>query len=710
MYALGIDLGTTFTAAAVWRDGRAEISSLGSRGTAIPSVVVLREDETIITGESASRRALTSPHRVAREFKRRLGDTTPILLGGLPYSAEALMTRMLRSVVEEVTAREGGPPQRVCVSHPANWGPYKTDLLKQTVLGADLQDTAFTVEPVAAAVFYAGQQRMPEGAVVAVYDLGGGTFDAAVLRKSADGFEILGRPEGIERLGGIDFDAAVFGHVSRALGGVLQELDEDDPATIAAVARLKDECTQAKEALSADTDTTIPVILPNLSTEVRLTRAELELMVRPALQDTVGALHRALRSAGVGADQLHSVLLVGGSSRMPIVAQLIGSELGRPVAVDAHPKNAVALGAAILAGGAVSTPAPVPVPVPIPDPAPVAVPVIAMPVAQKPVAQKPVPVVASVVAWPVERAMHDTQVIPAVSPVGRATQRPGTAGLEGDPAVPVPFSNGPQSLERRVSSGRRLPSGRLTGATRSRLVATAAGVAVAMVALAGSALAALHDLDIKGASPGGRSQKASTHKPSSSALPADERCTKAIKANPRWVCLTSATFKGDTLTIKYEADFGKAEPNANSGYHLHIYGGDGTHPAAEIEGSQASEPGIWYGEGRNPSVRKASSKDYKTAIGDAPKVCARIAAADHKLVQDKDGTYVTGNCIPIDRTGFKAAAKQQPAQKPPAGNGSKHPAPTQSPTPTAPTPTPTATPTETPSPSITTSPSPEPTP
>ena len=100
MYALGIDLGTTYTAASTWRNGHAEISSLGSRAAAIPSVVLFRDDETFLTGESASRRGLSEPHRVAREFKRRLGDTTPILLGGVPYSAEALMAKLLKAVVE----------------------------------------------------------------------------------------------------------------------------------------------------------------------------------------------------------------------------------------------------------------------------------------------------------------------------------------------------------------------------------------------------------------------------------------------------------------------------------------------------------------------------------------------------------------------------------------------------------------------------------
>ncbi|WP_052164718.1 Hsp70 family protein [Actinoplanes utahensis] len=361
MYALGIDLGTTWTAAATWRDGHAEIVPLGGRGAAIPSVVLLRSDETFLTGEPAGRRGLTEPHRVAREFKRRIGDSTPILLGGVPQSAEALTARMLRAVVEQVATREGGPPSATCVSYPANWGPFKIDLLKQAVRMADLRgEVTYTTEPEAAAVSYAQQQRLETGAVIAVYDLGGGTFDAAVLRNTGLGFDILGRPEGIERLGGIDFDAAVFEHVRAALNGRLEELDEEDTTAITAVARLREECVNAKEALSSDTDTTIPVLLPNVATEVRLTRAEFEAMIRPALYGSVDALKRAVRSAGCEPDALDAILLVGGSSRMPLVAQTVTSEFGRPVAVDAHPKHAVALGAAWLAGGvraAVSGPA-----------------------------------------------------------------------------------------------------------------------------------------------------------------------------------------------------------------------------------------------------------------------------------------------------------------------------------------------------------------
>jgi len=384
MYALGVDLGTTFTAAAVWRDGRAEISPLGMRTAAIPSVVLARPDGSFLTGEAAARRAALEPSRVAREFKRRLGDSTPLLLGGSPYSAEALTARLLSSVIASVADREGGLPGSVCICHPANWGPFKTDLLRQAVRLADLaMPVLLTTEPEAAAVSYARQERLAPGDTVAVYDLGGGTFDAAVLRRTAAGFEIRGQPEGIERLGGIDIDAAVFSHVARAVGEALTDLDEDDPAAVSAVARLREECTSAKEALSSDTDVTIPVLLPALTTEVRLTRAELESMVRPSLYDSIESLKRAVRSAGVEPVELSAVLLVGGSSRMPLVAQMVGSELGLPVAVDAHPKHSIALGAAWRASGAELPAEPEPAPAtvvvatsprPEPEPAPPVVP------------------------------------------------------------------------------------------------------------------------------------------------------------------------------------------------------------------------------------------------------------------------------------------------------------------------------------------------
>lgn len=347
-YALGIDLGTTWTAAATFRDDRVDIVQLGTHTAAIPSVVVMREDGSVLTGEAAERRSVSEPERVAREFKRRLGDTTPLLLGGRPQSPEAVMSRLLRSVVDRVTESEGESPDRIAVTHPANWGEFKLDLLRQAVRLAGLSDAVFLSEPEAAAIHYAASQRIPDGSKVAVYDLGGGTFDAAVLEKQGDGFAILGPPEGIERLGGIDFDAAMLHHLLSNLEGDSDALI-DDPV---AASRLRSEAVAAKEALSSDTDVAIPILLPGVRGDVRVTRDEFEDLIRPSIESTVEALNRALDAAGVTPDELHSVLLVGGSSRIPLVADVVGNSLGRPVSVDSHPKHVVPMGAARVAGQA----------------------------------------------------------------------------------------------------------------------------------------------------------------------------------------------------------------------------------------------------------------------------------------------------------------------------------------------------------------------
>jgi len=350
-YYLGIDLGTTYTAAASERAGVVEALTLGNRSASVPTVVFLRDDGETLVGEAATRRATSDPGRVAREFKRRVGDPTPIILGGTPYAAEMLMARVLRWSVDKVCEQQGEEPRAIALTHPANWGHYKLDLLTQAVRQVDLDAALLLAEPVAAATFYASQRRLEPDSVVAVYDLGGGTFDAAAVRRTGDGFEIIGSPEGIERLGGIDFDEAVFAHVRQAVGDAIDRLDPEEPAAQAAVARLRQECIDAKEALSSDTDVSIPVLLSGLQTEVRLTRAEFEAMIRPAIAETIVALRRAIRSAGVDAGDIGAVLLVGGSSRIPLVAQMVGAELGRPIAIDAHPKDAIAFGAAIAVAG-----------------------------------------------------------------------------------------------------------------------------------------------------------------------------------------------------------------------------------------------------------------------------------------------------------------------------------------------------------------------
>ena len=351
-YSLGVDLGTTFTSAAIHEAGRSSIVDLSDRASTIPSVVFLADDGSYYVGDAATRRTLMDPARAATQFKRRFGDTTPLLLGGTPLSADQLSSQLLRSVVAQVTTRQGAAPDHIAVTHPAGWGGYKLELLDQTIRAAGLESATTLTEPEAAVLHYAGLDRIPTDAVVAVFDLGGGTFDAAVIEKTVTGTEFRGRPDGIERLGGIDFDAAILAFVAGQLDGAIERLDPNDPTHRSALERLRSECVDAKEALSVDDVADIPVLLPTAQATIRITRTEFERAIRPALAQAIAALQRSIDSAGIGAADLDAILLAGGSSRIPLVAEMLTAELDRPVAVDAHPKHVVALGAALAAGTA----------------------------------------------------------------------------------------------------------------------------------------------------------------------------------------------------------------------------------------------------------------------------------------------------------------------------------------------------------------------
>ena len=154
-------------------------------------------------------------------------------------------------------------------------------------------------EPEAAAAQYAAHADVAVGDRLAIYDLGGGTFDACVLEKTEQAFVLLGTPGGLEHLGGVDFDQAVFGHVLGSMRDTIAKLDPEDPVVISGLARLRRECIEAKEALSSDTDVVVPVALPGISTSVRLIRSELEAMIPPGLDESVASMRRAIQSASL---------------------------------------------------------------------------------------------------------------------------------------------------------------------------------------------------------------------------------------------------------------------------------------------------------------------------------------------------------------------------------------------------------------------------
>jgi actin-like ATPase involved in cell morphogenesis len=352
-YQVGIDLGTSSVVAAVRRpDGTAHVVPSEGGAGAAASAVYLGADGTLLVGDAAERRALSDPGRVVRELTRRVGDATPLLVGREPVGAAELAARVLARLVDDVARREGGVATRVAVTHPGAWGPHRVGSLRAALAEQGLGSAVLVPEPVAAAAAYAATAHVAPGATVGLHDLGGGRFEASVVRSGPGGLELAATSEEIERSGGAELDEVVFAHVRTALGAAWDALDPTDPEVLAAVADLRRACTAAKEALSRDTEVLVPVAVPGVRTQVRLGRAEFEEAIRPTVAETVEAMRRAMDVAGTTPAELAALVLVGGSARVPLVPQLLGEAFGREVTVVADPVAAVAVGAALLAGAA----------------------------------------------------------------------------------------------------------------------------------------------------------------------------------------------------------------------------------------------------------------------------------------------------------------------------------------------------------------------
>ncbi|MCU1368169.1 MAG: Heat shock protein 70, partial [Ilumatobacteraceae bacterium] len=208
---LAVDLGTTWTAASRATESGVEAVPLGSGHPSMPSVVA-RDGDQFVVGEPAERVLDGRPESGAREIKRRFGDTTPVVIDGQPFGADALMAEILRHVARTAHP-DGWADVDVVLTHPANWGAYKLELLTNIGQEAGFRQVILQSEPVAAAAHFVESGRVQPGDVVAVYDFGGGTFDAAVVRVGENA-AVLGTPQGLERLGGIDVDQMVFAHVA----------------------------------------------------------------------------------------------------------------------------------------------------------------------------------------------------------------------------------------------------------------------------------------------------------------------------------------------------------------------------------------------------------------------------------------------------------------------------------------------------------------
>lgn len=360
-WTLGIDFGTSFTTAAMLSGGRIDVVEV-ERRRYLPSVVALDDQGTLLTGIAAEQLARQRPERAERLPKRALVSGDSVLLGGTAVTCVDMVATVLRRMHAEAVARQQGqPPARVVLTYPAAWPPHEQALLVKAAQTGELGEVELVPEPIAAGAYYARDrsEEIPVGGHLAVYDLGGGTFDTAVIRRTATGFALAGAAGGDPQLGGEDLDEALLEIIEeqgrRRDPGPWDDLwNAADPAGRYRQATLRQDVAAAKEALSSTT--TVYVTVPGYADPFMIGRPEFEAMVEDRLGHTADLLETTVREAGVDPDALAAVVLAGGASATPRVSDLLAERLGRLPLIDPDPKLVVARGA-LVAGPAEPSPA-----------------------------------------------------------------------------------------------------------------------------------------------------------------------------------------------------------------------------------------------------------------------------------------------------------------------------------------------------------------
>jgi molecular chaperone DnaK len=356
---VGIDLGTTNSLVAHLRGDRPEIIPNHAGRRLTPSVVGLDRHDRIHVGDSARSQLVAAPERTVAEVKRLMGTAARIPLGARSYSPQEISGFILKQLKDDAERFVGEPIGEAVVTVPA----YFTDAQRQATKDAG-ELAGFRVdrivnEPTAAALAY-GLDHLDDEQHVLVYDLGGGTFDVSVLEMFAGVLEVKASA-GNNHLGGGDFDRAVAAWLAAELERVHGvDVRGDAQARV----RLQAAAEQAKIELSTReaTEIVLPAIAfahgEPLALELELTRAQLEALVGPLVRSTLQPIERALADARLGRERITDVVLVGGSSRMPLVQRLLAEAFGQEPRRGVHPDEAIALGAAVQAGlksGALST-------------------------------------------------------------------------------------------------------------------------------------------------------------------------------------------------------------------------------------------------------------------------------------------------------------------------------------------------------------------
>ena len=333
---LGIDFGTSHTVAMVRRpDGRTE-SLLFDSSPLLPSGVFIDDHGGVLVGRDAWYSARVAPARMEPHPKRCVDDGT-VLLGDREWAVSELFAAVFERVRAECEQVLGELPPQVVVTHPAVWGPTRRSVLSEACDRAGFGEVRLVPEPVAAADYFVRRRgyEVPPGASIVVYDFGGGTFDASVVTRDPDGFSVTSL-DGLDRLGGIDIDAAISAELSGRIGSPADWTWLTEPRTVGERRGrhgFVEDVRLAKERLTRHSSADLYV--PVLDRDVHLTRSELEELAAPFVARSVRVVQAVIRDAKVAAGDLAGVFLVGGASRMPLVATMLHRELGvAPIVVD----------------------------------------------------------------------------------------------------------------------------------------------------------------------------------------------------------------------------------------------------------------------------------------------------------------------------------------------------------------------------------------
>ena len=358
-WILAIDFGTSYTVAAARLGERPpEIIDLAGERR-MPSVVLVAADGQIVVGRTADDLSVTHPESTLRALKNRLGEQTPAILGGRPHQVVTLVAALLREVYDEVVLQIGEPPQEIRLTHPATWNQPRINRLVEACAKAGLPNPVLVPEPVAAALSFAADVGIEPGRPIVVYDLGGGTFDSAVVVARDGGFAVVGRPGGDQHIGGELFDEMLVNHIGSMIDPAAWDAIQvgGDPLWQQVGAALRNEARKAKEALSSHPYVSVLVPLPSGLSQVRITRDELQQMIRPYIVETIETLRRCIAEAGVRPEELAGISLVGGSSRSPIIAEMVGEAFPMvPISRRGDPKATVAAGATLADRPSASSP------------------------------------------------------------------------------------------------------------------------------------------------------------------------------------------------------------------------------------------------------------------------------------------------------------------------------------------------------------------